>query len=304
MSASVESESDTMMFCASCGTAGSDDIKLKKCTACYLARYCSVKCQKDHWKQHKKECKKRAAELKDEILFKQPEGSHWGDCPICCLPLPLDPHKAILNSCCCKRICTGCDLANKRREEEGRLDHTCPFCRETLPNTDEECIEQLKKRTEANDPVAMYQMGTIRKKEEDYEAAFEYLTRAVALGDTEAHYPLYVMYRDGLGVEKDEKRELHHVEQAAIGWHHMARHDLGVKEWERNGRMDRAVRHWIIAAKLGFDRSLDNIKDGYKIGYVSKEDLATALRDHHAAIEATKSAQRKEAAEFEKERGD
>ena len=302
MSAAAEDE-DTMMFCASCGTAEIDDIKLMKC-ACKLVKYCSVKCQKEHRKQHKKECK-RVAELKGEILFKQPESSHMGDCPICCLPLPLDPHKAILNPCCCKRICDGCDLANKRRELELRLEHTCPFCRKILPNTDEECNRQLMKRVEANDPFAIGHMGGVRYEKGDYEAAFEYFTNAASLGDAAAHYQLYLMYRDGLGVEKDEKRELHHVEQAAIGGHHMARHDLGVKEWEKNGRMDRAVRHWIIAANLGFDRSLDNIKNGYKIGYVSKEVLAASLRGYHAAIEATKSPQRKEAAaEYEKERGD
>ena len=142
MSATVESESDTMMLCASCGIAGGDDIKLKDCDDCYLVRYCSVKCQKDHWKQHKKECKRRAAELRDEILFRQPEGTHFGDCPICCLPLPIDIQKSILNTCCCKRICDGCDLANKRREIEGRLEHSCPFCREALPTEEEECNRQ------------------------------------------------------------------------------------------------------------------------------------------------------------------
>ena len=301
MSAAAEDEDTMMMCCASCGAAGSDDIKLMKCTACYLVRYCSVKCQKEHRKQHKKECRRRAAEIRDEILFKQPEGTHFGDCPICCLPLSIDLQKSILNSCCSKRICDGCDLANKRREEEGRLDHTCPFCRETLPDTQEEAIELLIKRVEVNDPAAMCRMGTVRYDEGDYIAAFEYLTKAAALGDAEAHYPLSVMYREGQGVEKDEKREKHHMEEAAIGGHPMARHDIGFKE-RLNGRMDRAVKHWIIAAKLGFDRSLDNVKGGYKVGYVSKEDLAAALRGHHAAIEATKSAQRKEAAElFEKE---
>ena len=84
-----------MMFCAFCGTAGGDEIKLKRCNACYLVRYCSVKCQKDHWPKHKKECKKRAAELRDEILFKQPESTHLGDCPICCLPVPLHPSNLV-----------------------------------------------------------------------------------------------------------------------------------------------------------------------------------------------------------------
>ena len=105
-----------MLCCASCGVAGGDDIKLKECTACHLVKYCSVTCQRDHRPQHKKECMRRAAELHDEILFKQPESTHFGDCPICCLPLPMDPSKYILNSCCSKYVCDGCDYANKKRE--------------------------------------------------------------------------------------------------------------------------------------------------------------------------------------------
>jgi hypothetical protein len=68
--ATSESETTLTLTCASCGTAGVDDIKLKDCDDCDLVKYCSVKCQKDHWPKHKKECKKRAAELHDEILFK------------------------------------------------------------------------------------------------------------------------------------------------------------------------------------------------------------------------------------------
>ena len=155
MSSSAESENDTiMMFCASCGIGEGDGIKLKKCTACHLVRYCSVKCQKNHRPTHKKECKKRAAELRDEILFKQPENSHLGDCPICCLPLPIDTN-AVLASCCCKRICHGCNIANKIREVERRLEQKCAFCRKANPKTDKEIHEQFMERIEANDPIAM-----------------------------------------------------------------------------------------------------------------------------------------------------
>ena len=54
-------------------------------------------------------------------------------------------------------------------------------------------------------------------------------------------------------------------------------------------------------AKLGNDDSLTNVKDLYKAGRVSKEDFAAALRGYQAAIEATKSPQRDEATEFERE---
>eukprot|EP00984_Skeletonema_dohrnii_P022749 scaffold11856_cov96-Skeletonema_dohrnii-CCMP3373.AAC.1 len=59
------------------------------------------------------------------------------------------------------------------------------------------------------------------------------------------------------------------------------------------------MKHWIIAAALGHDGSLDALKDRYKDGLVSKEDFAAALRAHQAAVDATKSPQREEA---EKER--
>ena len=298
MSADIEEDADGVaMFCASCGiVGGDDDNKLKNCTGCYLVRYCSVKCQRDHRSKHKRECKKRAAELRDEILFKQPESNHHGDCPICCLPMPNDSEKSTLMSCCSKYICSGCYRANKEREYEGRLEHKCALCRKAAAGTYEEQIERLMKRIEANDPVAICHFGTKRDVEGDYKSAFEYWAKAAALGDARANYGLSVMYRKGKSVEKDEKKELHHLTEAAIAGHPDARHNLGCLE-ERRGRMDRAVKHWIIAAKLGHDNSLECVKGLYKDGYVSKEDFATALRGHHAAIEATKSPQREEAAE-------
>src|SRR5210317_2376406 len=88
-------------LCASCGIAGVDDTKLKNC-ACNLVKYCSVDCQKNHRPKHKKLCKKRLAELHDDDLFTQPDISHMGECPICCLPLSIYPRKSTLNTCCSK----------------------------------------------------------------------------------------------------------------------------------------------------------------------------------------------------------
>ena len=96
------------MCCASCGIAGVDEIKLKECYACDLARYCSDNCKQEHRQEHEAMCKQRAAELRDEILFRQPESTHLGDCPICCLPHPIDVKKYTMMSCCSKTICDGC----------------------------------------------------------------------------------------------------------------------------------------------------------------------------------------------------
>ena len=290
-----------MMCCASCGIAGGDDIKLKDCSACHLVRYCGIECQKDHRPQHKKDCKKRAAELRDELLFKQPESSHLGDCPICCLPLPLDPEKYTLNSCCCKIICDGCNYVNQKREIEGRLENKCAFCRTIMPKTKEENKEQVMKRIEANDTVALCHMGTTKCDKGDYRAAFDYWTRAANLGDAISHYQLSVMYRGGIFVEKDEKKELHHLTEATIARHPKARYNLGCLEGD-NGQYDRATKHWIIGAKLGHDMSMEGVNILYEAVLVSHEDFAVVLRGHQAAIAAIKSPQREEAANFFAER--
>ena len=186
------------------------DIKLKKCPTCDLVRYCSDTCQKEHSPKHKRGCKKRATELRDEILFKQPESTHDGDCPICFLPLPLDPTKSSISGCCSKVICYGCNYANVLRKERERLQLKCPFCRKPIPKTDEEANKHMMKRVEMNDPVAMCREGGEQYTKGNYSTAFEYLTKAAGLGDIESHFQLSNLYRDAEGVEKDEKKQLYH----------------------------------------------------------------------------------------------
>jgi len=280
------------LCCATCGIAEVDDAKLKERDACDLVRYCSDACQKNHKSHHVEDCKKRAAELRDELLFKQPKSSHLGDCPICMLPLPLDLSKSKMASCCIKVICLGCDHANDLRIDEGKLQHTCPFCREATPSTDEGSDNQRMKRVEVNDPAALTHEGIQQCKKDDYRSAFEWYTRAAELGDVDAHYRLSVMYYIGHGVEKDKGKEVHHLEEAAIGGHPSARYYLGVYEWN-NDYNERAVKHWIIAATQGNDQSIKALMGAFRRGMISKDDLAAALRAHQAAVDATKSHQRK-----------
>jgi TPR repeat protein len=102
------------------------------------------------------------------------------------------------------------------------------------------------------------------------------------------------LYSQGLGVEKDVKRELYHLEEAAVGGHPSARYILGCNEIA-NGNNERAVKHLIIATKLGYDDALDAVKAGFAEGIVSKEVHDTAILGYQAAIDATKSKQREEA---------
>ena len=81
-------DNNTVTTCANCGKGEESACDLKACTACKLVKYCNRECQIAHRPQHKKACKKRAAELHDEALFKEPPPRE--DCPICFLTLPLD----------------------------------------------------------------------------------------------------------------------------------------------------------------------------------------------------------------------
>ncbi len=282
--AAVERDDDV---CASCGKAAVDEIMLKKC-ACNLVKYCSVPCQKNHRPQHKKTCKKRMKEIYDDTLFTQPDESHLGECPLCCLPMPLELEKSSFYSCCSNSICNGCVYMHRRNKG----DNSCPFCREPLSDSAQENKMRQIKRVEANDPEAITHFGTTKHyRKGDYEGAFKYWTKAAELGDPQAHYKLACLYGRGEFVEKDEKKYVYHSEKAAIGGHPTARHNLGVID-VKNGRFDRALKHYIIAANLGYDESLEVIKVNFSRGIVRKEVYEAALKGYQAAVDATKSHER------------
>ena len=289
MSGDDENEAVNASCCASCGVTEIDDITT--CDGCDLVRYCSDDCRENRKSEHEEECKKRAAELRDELLFKQPESSYLGDCPICSLPLSIDEKKSNMFECCSKVICNGCDYANVKREMEMRLQHTCPFCRETAILTEEERDKLHMKRIEANDPVAICVEGGKLMQKGEYSSAIEYFTRAADMGDVWAHFKLALLYHLGEGVEKDEVKHIYHLEEAAIAGHPQARCLLAMFERKR-GNKERSVKHFIIAATQGEDGSMQVLMELFKEGHLEKEVLAATLRAQKAAIDATKSPQR------------
>ena len=200
------SEETVPFCCAFCSVAVCDAAKWKECDGCDLVKYCSDDCQRYHRPLHLEECRKRAAVLRDDILFKQPEGTHIGDCPICCLPLSLEMNKSRMMSCCSKLICNGCDRANKKRDYQ-----TCAFCRESLPETEEECDEKRMKRVDANDPYALREEGIKHQVDGDYRSALKYFLKAADLGDAEAHHRVAEFYYDGKGVEKNMGKVMYHI---------------------------------------------------------------------------------------------
>ena len=92
------------------------------------------------------------------------------------------------------------------------------------------------------------------------------MLKAAELGNAIAHYLLSILYDKGEGVKKDEKKVVFHLEQAAMGGNPFARNSLPKLE-TLNGRHDRAVKHNIIAAKLGEDCALESLKLAYEGAY-------------------------------------
>ncbi len=290
MSVSQEEAVDktTTACCASanCGIAEVDDVVLEECGACKLVRYCSDKCKEEHREEHDEECKKRH----DEILFTQPESFYLGDCPICFLPLPLDVTKSSFYTCCCKIVCKGCVYANIKLKRTT----LCPFCRTPAGGGKEVNHKRIMKRVEACDLLTMCHYALTSYKKGDRDRAIEYWKKAVELGDyVEAHFQLGRRYKEGEVVEKDMEKAVYHSEIAAIGGHHLARCHLAFIECD-NGNVERAVKHYIIAAKLGYDDAMKMLWVHYRIGNITKDDLEATLRTHQAALDATKSPQRKE----------
>ncbi len=289
MSSSV-AQAEADVCCANCGIAEVDDIKLEECDGCDLVKYCSNKCREEHREQHEDECKKRKEELHDRKLFRQPDESHLGECPICFLPLSLDRSKSMFRTCCSEVICYGCVYANMMSNIDDKVKaRRCPFCREVAD--DDENEKRTMKRVKANDPAALSRMGMKCYTEGDGEGTVEYFRKAAELGNVDSHYLLGRIYEKGEGVEKDEEKRVYHWEKAAIGGHPSARYRLATNE-EEHGNMERAAKHFIIAANLGDDQSMKALWKHYSLGNITKEDLDATLRTHQAAIDATKSAQR------------
>ena len=293
----INSTDDDIILCANCGKGEESAGDLKSCTACKMVKYCNRDCQIAHRKQHKKECKKRAAKLHDEALFKQPLPPE--DCPICMLPLPsLDTgHKYY--SCCGKEICSGCVHAVAIRDID---EQKCPFCRTPAPDSEEEAIEINKKRVEVGDAIAIFDLGIFYDNgkcgmTQDQDKAMELYHEAGELGCAEAYFNIGNAYYNGRGVDRDEKKANHFDELAAMGGSVYARHNLGCSEC-RVGNWDRAIKHWLIAAGSGNNNSVKGIQQLYTDGHATKEDYTKALQAYQEYFEDVRSEQRDQAAAY------
>ena len=291
--------------CVNCGKGEEESDKLKSCTACKLVKYCSRECQIAHRPQHKKECRKRAAELHDEQLFRQPPPPNE-DCPICFLQLPLLLTGWRYMSCCGKVICSGCIYAPVYDNQGNKVDNQkCPFCRTKKPYTEKEAIKRMLERVDASDPKAIYNLGVCfsegsRGFPQEYTKALELHHRAVELGCVDAYGNIALAYCNGIGVEVNMEKARHYYELGSMKGDPTARYNLGVMEVHLDNT-DRALKHYMIAVRGGDSASLNEIKRLYSNGNATKDDYTKALQSYQEYLSEIKSDQRDKATAFSDE---
>ena len=291
-----------VVCCAECGVVRGAS-SLKMCKACMHARYCNAECQRNHWPTHKIECKKRAAELRDEALFKDPPAED--DCPICFLPMPINliccvslppatissvpifdyaiANKELANkttknyySCCGKSICGGCVHSFRKSGNHDK----CPFCNsDRSSKTDVELVAEMIKRVAANDAGAMnalgsyYFHGPMLGLSQDEEKAMELWKQAAKLGSSDAYHHMGVCYDDG----GDLKKAKFHYEAAAMAGHEDARFNLGLMDIDFEGKRERAIKNMTIAASAGHYKAMQILIKCFERDYVSRKSINSTL---------------------------
>jgi tetratricopeptide (TPR) repeat protein len=175
--------------------------------------------------------------------------------------------------CCGKNICRGC--VHSCRQSGNRK---CPFCNsDRSSKTLEEQVEDLMKRVEANDATSICLLAYCCYKglngfQQDHLKAIEQYTRAAELGFSKAHINLAEIYHEG----GDKKKARFHYEAAAMAGNEVARCIVGIHEYN-SGNIERAVKHWTIAASAGEYDAMNYLRTSFEEGYVSRESIDSTL---------------------------
>jgi len=153
----------------------------------------------------------------------------------------------------------------------------------------------MRARAEKKDPAAINLLGEKTRcgklgLQMDFQKAVELWTEAAELGSAKARYNLGVART----MSGDREGSIRFWTEAAMQGHVESRHNLGEFEWEKRN-YDRAVKHFLISAKMGFYFSVDAIKTMYTNGLATKEQYAAALSGFQDAVKGMESRERDEA---------
>ena len=124
-----------------------------------------------------------------------------------------------------------------------------------------------------------YQKGFRALEQRDYKTALYYLSLFAANGDNRASYNLGIMYREGLGVKKDDVQSLAHFVEAAENGHMLGNYSVGLAFLAGKGsdvNADAAIHYLKEAALLGHAISPIEIGNLYFEGNLMEKDYVSA----------------------------
>jgi TPR repeat protein len=150
-----------------------------------------------------------------------------------------------------------------------------------MGKTDEENVEEIMRRVEANDVESMYVLGIHYQAgygglQQNEERAMELWIQAAKLGSSKAHLNLGNVYGEG----GDLKKAKIHYEAAAIAGHEGARYNLGCNETQ-SGNMERALKHWTIAATAGHQKAMNALLLAFNQSIVSRDEIDPILTSYN-----------------------
>jgi TPR repeat protein len=142
---------------------------------------------------------------------------------------------------------------------------------------------------EANDAASIFMLADsyyhgLNGIQQDRAKAIELFTRSADLGYSRAHYNLAVNYQ-GVG---DLKKTKFHLEAGAMAGDEVARYNLGCMELQ-SGNMERAVKHFIIAASAGDSCSMNILIPSFQSGRASRETIDSTLAAYNSSCAEMRS---------------
>jgi TPR repeat protein len=150
-----------------------------------------------------------------------------------------------------------------------------------MGKTDEENVEEIMRRVEANDAEAMYVLGSHYQAgygglQQNEERAMELWIQAAKLGSCQAQFQLGIIYGEG----GDLKKAKIHYEAAAMAGHEGARYNLGYIEHD-SGNVERALKHSMIAASAGHHKAMNALRGAFNHGFVSRDEIDPILTSYN-----------------------
>ena len=226
------------------------------------------------------------------------------ECPICMLLLPL--RKLETNYCvtCGKTVCLGCmistGLVHKRdggdRETAIEKAMTCPYCRSNTEVDDDKFrLEKEMQRANEGNGESMSRIATSyfdggMGLRQDKDEGLKWYYRALEAGNGLAAYCLGMCYWKGDGIEKDIEKALEYCQKSADLGYIPAFSLIGAILMNK-GDIGEGMLNYRKAAICGESNELlfNVLRDGFKYGYITKDEYALTLRENQAACNEMKS---------------